>query len=63
MTPKEKALELACIMRSKFDYMVEYGDIKEAAKDCALIAVNEVIDKDGYNNEYWQEVKQEINKL
>ena len=34
-----------------------------AAKQCALIAVGEVLDKDGYNNHYWREVKQEIESL
>ena len=35
----------------------------EEAKQCSLLAVNEVLDKDGYNNDYWQEVKQEIEQL
>ena len=67
MTPKEKALELACIMRSKFEYMVEYGEIKEAAKDCALVAVDEILNAvttiADRKYDYWLEVKQEINKL
>ena len=35
----------------------------EEGKICARIAVDEILDKDGYNNDYWQEVKQEIEKL
>jgi hypothetical protein len=35
----------------------------EFAKQCALIAVDEILNKDGYNNDYWKEVKQEILKL
>lgn len=30
------------------------------AKQCALIAVDLVLDKDGYNNDFWRCVKQEI---
>lgn len=37
------------------------------AKLCALVVVDEILDLDGYrdgfNNDYWQEVKQEIEKL
>jgi hypothetical protein len=67
MTPKEKAEEL--IMKMSFETHA-YN-----AKSCALVAVDERIDemyawmgggtteweKDRYN--YWQEVKQEIQKL
>ena len=61
MTPKEKAEELVnkysiwCWNEVVCDY--------EIAKQCALIAVDEIIDKDGYNNDYWKEVKQELEKL
>jgi hypothetical protein len=63
MSPKEKAEDLV-------DKMLFY-----TAKECALIAVNEIIrldifncncewsDEDGDTREYWQEVKQEIEKL
>jgi len=71
MTPKEKAKEIYekyCNMNSHCDN----------AKECALIAVDEIIKSrpslpilgDGYilkdierSAKYWQEVKQEINKL
>ena len=64
-SPKEKAQELAM----KFD---KYGET-DNAKQCALIAVDEVIENlvelsNGeftfiHNVEYWQEVKQEIQAL
>jgi hypothetical protein len=74
MTPKEKADEL-------FDkyYSVKWHNgkkvcsmSKQAAKDCALIAVDEIInthllsEKDIFGThpvDYWNEVKQEIEKL
>lgn len=63
MTAKEKAKELVQKMKLATD---EFGYINinmERHKQCALIAVDEVLNKDGYNNDYWQEVKQEIKKL
>ena len=66
MTPKEKAKEL--VDKYKFYLGNEQENIKEA-KDCALIAVDEILDAivGTYDfdtlNEYWQEVKQEIEKL
>ena len=64
MTPKEKALEL-------YNKMYDYSLFEEEAKRCALIAVDEILNNidftsmingtDDYN--YWQEVKQEIEKL
>ena len=77
MTPKEKAKELI----DKFnDYTVKaikyYADgkmqeCKEDAKECALLATNEVIDtlyEYHYDSasgayEYWTEVKQELENL
>ena len=65
MTPKEKAKELY----DKF-YMAipsdEMGLSDEAAKQCALIAVDEVMQKtlwDKAEQTYWKEVKQEIENL
>lgn len=68
MTPKEKAEELFINM-----YTVELcgGDHldKEAAKQCALIAVDEIIKSKApialftTTKIYWQEVKNEIKKL
>ena len=76
MTPKQKAIDLV----DKFnDYTVKaikyYADgkmkeCKEDAKECALIAVEELIEQQNrYNNgsfypsKYWTEVKEEIEKL
>jgi hypothetical protein len=64
MTPKEKAEQL--INKFFFDTML---DELEDAKDCALIAVDEIKEfmspmvhsKQAYD--YWEEVKQEIEKL
>lgn len=69
MTPKEKAKELYDLYRPKFFGNSAY---KSLAKQCALIAVNEVIaniepsvsmDVIEARIKYWQEVKQEIEKL
>lgn len=70
MTPKERAAELVnkfiIIIRCKMGQ----EDIKERAKQCALIVVDEILDDklviDGMrviNDPYWLEVKQEIEKL
>ena len=70
MTPKEKAEELYKKM-----YTVHSNIYPSSAKQCALIAVDEIDDiyqkltpkDDTYcfllELEYWQEVKQEIEKL
>lgn len=68
MTPKEKAKELY----DKF-YMAipsdEMGLCDEASRQCALIAVDEVINSIFGNHEvdflrnFWQEVKKEIEAL
>lgn len=65
MTPKEKAQEL-------IDKM-SFETHKYNAKHCALVAVDEMLNeypsqcpKDSYEMErhkYWEEVKQEIEKL
>ena len=68
MTPKEKAIELVNKFH-KFTYTAvhahktsgEYAD----AKQCALICCNEVLGYMGADRgtEFWNEVKQEIEKL
>ncbi len=70
MTPKEKAKELVDrfseYQHTDFNYSrggYQADTQIQNAKQCALIAVDEILDKDGYNNEYYQEVKQEIEKL
>ena len=67
MTPQEKAKDLVDKMR---DEIPCHCDDWEQAKQCALIAVDELIQQqNSYNNgsfypsNYWQEVKQEIEKL
>ena len=73
MTAKEKALELV----EMYDKTLTYLESKSKAKQCALIAVDEMIyylpSVDVYPyfaqklsprvKEYWGEVKQEIEKL
>jgi hypothetical protein len=74
MTPKEKAIELVDKFMEhtvEWDNVTEYAfDSEYHAKKCALIAVEEVIEvlhEHHWQNrliiDYWQEVKQEINKL
>jgi hypothetical protein len=71
MTPKEKAKELVCKM-----YGCEINsDLEDIwilneegfciARDCALIAANEVLSYMGADRgtEFWQQVKSEIKKL
>ena len=57
MTPKEKAIELVEDMHDA----PEIG-YNEHAKQCALIAVDEIL-KLRVNIPYWQEIKKEIELL
>lgn len=73
MKPKEKAKELI----KKFSPLVttwdcywdaprNEDDVIVDAKQCAIIAVDEILKLqliDGYDHEFWQEVKQELEKL
>jgi hypothetical protein len=78
MTAKEKAKEL--IDKMYATQGPEYGITEDEAKQCAIIAVNEIIAissltkivyTESTNNSiseytehyYWQQVKEEINKL
>lgn len=67
MTAVEKANHLYHSM--SYWHMVDGGVNKDMAKQCALIAVDEILNNDGftrfdqYLTEYWKEVKQEINNL
>jgi hypothetical protein len=72
MKPKEKAEELFKKYFRDSDLLVE--DLTWIqAKECALIAVQEIINANPHSNplntdvystmSYWQEVKQEINNL
>jgi hypothetical protein len=68
MTPKEKAKELVDKM---LESLYDNGSLSfkrilyDKAKQCAIIAVDEMIDncENIFDVEYWQEVKQEIEKL
>ena len=65
MTPKEKAEELTQKMLDEQSFSEDSYD----AKQCALTAVNEIIfqftDKccESANRRFWEEVKEEIEKL
>ena len=67
MTPKQKAKELVY----KFDDTMEFSTPQRFAKQCALIAVDEIFstiydyhyDSQSGAYEYWEKVKQEIEKL
>lgn len=67
MTPKEKAKQL--IISYTRNKHLQFGLNDFLGKQCALIAVDELITEgfftDGYYNRaaFWQEVKQEIEKL
>lgn len=72
MTPKEKAEELVGKMiphTRVFHGVLGWEDYQDSAKQCALIAVDEIINQyythtdNVTQHEYWQQVKQEINKL
>ena len=75
MTPKEKAQDLVDkYLNASFAVIQEYIPVPlPFAKQCALIAVDEILwhiikysdfSKEYVieNSEYWQEVKQELNK-
>jgi hypothetical protein len=67
MTPKEKAEELVdsyrIVLMNKDTQCGEEILCTEIAKQLSIIAVDEVLDKDGYNNYFWNEVKHELEKL
>ena len=67
MTPKEKAEELFNKIKIIKDGLNKYPMCFDTSKQCALISVNEIIENQYYATiefyKYWQEVKQEIEKL
>ena len=71
MTPKEKAEELFTKYLPIVNGGEQYQYVKTKAKLATLVAVNEILNQDVFNYtsdwsntiEYWQEVKQEIEKL
>lgn len=67
MTPKEKAKYLINDFYDIKAESLDYGMEWQMAQQCALITVNEILnnleDHTGEDIKYWQEVKNEINKL
>ena len=73
MTPQEKAKYLISInsvtILSEVGSKITMYEVKEIAKQCALIAVDEILKVASFYNDsqaeviYWQEVKQEIGNL
>jgi hypothetical protein len=65
MAPKEKAEELVeAFMNIKQQKLSDYSIIYHpTAKQCALIAVNEILDAINEWDHYWEQVKQEIEQL
>jgi hypothetical protein len=70
MTPKEKAKELFekfIPMTKDWDELNGWIDNVNNAKQCALIAIDEIIKEhypqDAKRCEYWDEVKTEIEKI
>ena len=64
MTPQEKAKQLV----KMFQFETEINEIiakfnTHKAKECAVIAVDVLIEQCDDSREYWKEVKQEIEKL
>ena len=71
MTPQEKAKDLV-LKYLKIDNNTKEWFNTHIAKQCALIAVDEMLNDDWYiataedsieRNKYWNEVKQELEKL
>jgi hypothetical protein len=58
MTPKEKALDIFNKMCNSVDELLPL-DVKE----CALIAIDELMIADYLYEEYWFKVKKELKKL
>ena len=65
MTPKEKSIELVYdffdAKAKSIDYVMEF----KKAIQCALIAIDKIYSNntDESKNDYWIEVKQELNKI
>jgi hypothetical protein len=69
MTPKEKAEQLINAFLPHVRWKMGQEDVIQRAKECALVAVDEILNvtvgltdfTDDFD--YWQKVKQEIEKL
>lgn len=59
MTPRDKAIELVTGLHNYMDELDVYWNIDDDAKACAKIAIDLISDV----SEYWQKVKEEIDKL
>ena len=67
MTPKEKAKELVDKFIPQVQWKLGQEEIIQRAKQCALIAVDEMIEETiiypSLRKIYWERVKNEIEKL
>lgn len=65
MTPQEKAQELVFKFYPHVKWKMGQQDVKERAKECALICCNEILGHMGSDRGYrfWTEVKLEIETL
>ncbi len=66
MTQKEKAEQLFQLYLPFVESLGNIEEIKNRCKQCALIAVDEVMQKtlwDKGEQRFWKEVKQEIEKI
>jgi hypothetical protein len=73
MTPKEKANNLCMRFLIQTTTDIPYAINKTIAKECALIAVDEIakctkyekqqFENDRFSEDYWNEVQKEIEKL
>jgi hypothetical protein len=67
MTPKEKAIELYEKFYYKIPTLLDEKILDCLAQECALLAVDEILNLCWNGNlkakEYWEEVKQEILNL
>jgi hypothetical protein len=65
MTPKRKAWRLFVDYRNILNKIPSEFDIKQQAKQCALIAVDEILSVlfQHHKIDYWKEVKHEIENL
>ena len=65
MTPKEKALDLVSDFYAISSCDINYGMDWQMARQCGLMTVDEILSTDIFSikEAYWQEVKQEIEKL
>ncbi len=69
MNPKEKARDLVEQYLLEVRWKLTQKDCLKRAKNCALITVDEILKnnkilfEDVLNDQYWQNIKEEIQKL